>query len=286
MSGNLGTMTFRDRGDDMVAAARVYTNKSKGAGATKAQRVQRCKMANLINMFNAFKPLFKRAFESKPKHASDFNMFVKLNLSMSNVLMAKPYVVSGHFVPAFLGDNKPSYYVTRGSLQPIEVSLAENGLTVANVTMPVGATAQNLTVGQLSTALMQAYPLLRIGDQITIMGGLASGIGGSSTSDDVNTNLLVEFDINPEAVETVASVVNSGSIQIGITENALIIGGVNYGCLIASRTSGGTLQVSTARIVCAASVESDNAVFTEADQEAALASYGYQDNVMLTPGQE
>ena len=73
LSGNVGAMNFRVRRGETVVAERVYSNASKGEGATESQRVHRSRLANIVNFYRVIAKAQKKAWEAKeqkPQHPS------------------------------------------------------------------------------------------------------------------------------------------------------------------------------------------------------------------------
>lgn len=277
-SGNVGTMNFRDRGDDMVAAARVYTNKSKGNGATDLQRAHRCKLANVVNFYKAKPALFARAFESKGKHQSDFNKFVQLNLPNATLMWSKEQAQWGWFLGA-------AFKLSEGSLHEVRGVCEDEVFKFGSIIGGSSYDWDDKTIGEISTDLLNRNSWLKAGDQVTIV------YTSENTAYTQVGTLQPVFLGYMEFVLDSTSNVNFSTVRPNLlsslastTSGITLDGPVSVG-IIVSRMNGAVLQVSSSVMAINADF-GGYARYDTADQRAAaMNSYGYKDHALLVPGE-
>lgn len=273
MSGNMGSMSFRDRGDDMVAAARSYTNSSKGAGASEAQRRHRCKLANLVNFYQSAPALFTRAYETKGRHQSDFNKFVSLNMVNSNALLTKKEAKLNVVVPQ-------PFILTEGTLPAFEVSESA-------VSIPTGldSPSSDMSVADFSTGVVSANPNLRIGDQLTFL----SVDPITVTDSDGNSLPSCKLEVAELTLSTSDTTTIADHLGVLGSKYRFRLGGLEFslknvaGAVILSRVVNGKLAVSKTSLFVDHAATAFETYFSLAHIQQALDSYGYQGEVLLTP---
>lgn len=281
MSGNLGTMTFRDRGDDMVAAARVYTNKSKGNGATEEQRRRRCLLANLVNMYSAFKPAFKKAFEYKAKHVSDYNQFVKLNLSNAQIMLPKADVEADKFICT-------NQIVSKGSFpHVVEVSSSDSKFNLGGLVGGSATFAMTETVAEFTARLLANNSYLKVGDQITFLAYFGNPIPkAEGVTIPFCDGTIYEITLSEDDDRALNEIIKGSSFALTLDSTTTILKAT--GCqslaVIFSRIEDGKLIVSNGKFATSLTDEKLNPYIDGAMAQRAMADYGYQGNVLLTPG--
>ena len=146
ISGNVGAMNFRQRAGEVVVAERVYTNKSKGDGATESQRTHRSRLANIVNFYRVILELEKKAWANKQGGQSDFNMFAKYNLANSPIFLTKQEAALGAAVIA-------PYKVSMGALEPLACSYDGN-VFKTGVALGAAFAIANASIGSLADAIV------------------------------------------------------------------------------------------------------------------------------------
>lgn len=129
---------------------------------TQAQMAQRIKWSNLVNFYRANSSWMKYAFETKKKTQSEYNKFMSVNVTASQIALTKDMAASGAVVAY-------PYIITQGSLPAIEWN---NTPTVAksNIFLAPGNTMEDYTtVGEFSRDLIQYNAALREGDQLSLI---------------------------------------------------------------------------------------------------------------------
>ena len=242
---------------------------------TPAQMSTRVRLANLVQLYKAGRGWMKAAFENKKQTQSDYNAFVSANLTNANVYLTKLQVAAGAGVVA-------PVVITKGSLPPIALTRQGNGLASDLDTGDLSDLV-DVTVGELSTALIGNNAGIQSGDQLSLI-QYVQQTGADGTPyvvcrayemliDPTNTGLVEDYlsdaiVIGPDGNKNV----------LKIYQNAPM-GGYAF---VLSRTVGSTIRVSSQSIVLTA----DNTVFplftTQAAYDAAVDSYGEGEAIFLS----
>lgn len=252
--------------------------KSVSNPRTQSQMGQRVKWSQLVNFYRVNSSWMKYAFETKKTAQSEYNKFMSLNISNSQVYFTKAQAAAGSCIVC-------PYIMTQGSLPSIEFT-ANAGSWSSNIYLPVGSTLTSSTVvSEFSLWLKQANPAIHEGDQISFI-----RLTQMYNSDTGNPYVIVrkyEFIVDSTSTELVGSylpldyigVLNIGSTpQLGVIDSGLSGGFL----MILSRTQGGKTYVSSQSIV-AVDMDATIAQYsTEAQLAEAIASYGENDDAFLS----
>lgn len=279
ISGNVGSMSFRDRGADVVVAERSYTNSSKGTGATEKQRVHRSRLANIVNFFRGIKAIEARAWEGKNRYVSDFNRFTSLNLASSPIFLTKQEAALGACIIA-------PYGVSRGSLAPCgghyEGTSFVTDIVLANDFSPAEA-----TVADISAQIVNNNPGWAYNDKLSCC--FLRQIERTLSGANIPQVEVVYFELTLDAESTTRldELINWDAIQPDNNGKLQFLDGADAGFCIHSREVAGALFTSEQDVVMRFPA---NAVFTkyssEAQMQAAMDSYGYKEDVLLNPYSE
>lgn len=281
VSGNVGAMSFRNRGAETVVAERSYTNSSAGKGATEAQRIHRSRLANIVNFFRAIKEIEKRAWEGKRPYVSDFNMFTSLNLSSSPIFLTKQEAALGAAVIA-------PYGVARGTLAPLggayEGTAFNIGLMVED-----GGSFDQMTVADFSAKVVANNPGWNYNDKLSlcILRQVERTLSGMSIPQVEVTYL--EITLDGESSTLLEDLANWDAVQPDFDNdgNLQFLDGGDAAFAVHSRESSGHLETSDQDIVVAFPA---NATFTkyssDMQKQLAMDSYGYKEDVLLNPYSE
>ena len=129
---------------------------------TEAQMSQRIKWSNLVNFYRANASWMKYAFETKKANQSEYNKFMSVNVTASQIALTKDAAASGACIVY-------PYIMTQGSLPSIEWQNAPS-VVKSNVFLAPSDTLEDYTtVGEFSDALIQYNPALREGDQLSFI---------------------------------------------------------------------------------------------------------------------
>lgn len=276
LQGRIGNVSFRRASGQRIIASELpalVTNPR-----TAAQMSQRVRLAALVNFYRASRAWQPKAWQQKADKQTNYNAFIKANLASNPVALTKQEAAQGATVLY-------PWRVAQGSLPP--VSYAESdGVYVSNINLGQDGTIfdQSRTIAELSIALLNNNLSLREGDQVSLI--IYRQNAGSDGVPYV-TCTPYEFTINTSDARLVGTRLPLDIVQVGgsndnwkfaVNMNS-VVGGF---CIVVSRTSGGTLEVSKADLICNSS--SLYSYYTSATHQAeAAASYGEQSEVFLDP---
>lgn len=129
---------------------------------TQAQMTQRIKWSNLVNFYRANASWMKYAFETKKQTQSEYNKFMSVNVTASQIALTKDAAASGACIVY-------PYIMTQGSLPSIEWQNAPS-VVKSNIFLTPNETMEDYnTVGEFSDALIQYNPALRERDQLSFI---------------------------------------------------------------------------------------------------------------------
>lgn len=236
-----GAVTYQLKGQTIAReqAAKVYNPRST------AQMNQRVRLANLVDFYRANASWMKRgAFENKKQTQSDYNAFVSRNIQSSTIALTKAEALAGAVITA-------PYQVTDGSLERINARVATNVLTIP---VSPNTAISTTSVSQISLALLDTYPSLKEGDQISIIVLLnkrdSAGIPRVSVFanefilDTQDENTLSQYVSVGSRTRTISVV--SGDLAINVTPQS----GESVAFVVcASRTTESGIKVSPASVL-------------------------------------
>ena len=277
VSGNVGSMNFRRRGNQVVVAERSYANSSKGGGATYKQRMHRVRMANVSAVFKKIAAIEARAWQNKGMNMSDANMFFKANLAGSPIFLTAAEAKNGAAVIA-------PYVVSEGNLPSLVQSFKTDGFHTG-VMLPAGWIVGQNTIGALSSAIIENNADFKNGDKLTFakIAQVTTNVNGLSIPNIEVTYFELTLDV--DSVAAVATLANYEMFAFGVAEDKELIckNMADAGFVIHSRLVSAKLYTSSQ--MC--SMKAGNAVYTnyssEKQKTAAMDSYGYKPDVLLTP---
>ena len=161
--GGAGGFSFYIRGGEQVIRQRKNnSNYGEGASRTRAQMIRRIRWGNLVNVFKSQKSWQPKAYDSKTKGQTDYNIFMALNINQATVGLTKEMCLSGCAVIE-------GYQVSRGSLPPIALSASQSGsfyVTDIKLTISIGSST---TVGQLAADIIANNSQFQEGDNIAFV---------------------------------------------------------------------------------------------------------------------
>lgn len=279
MSGNVGSMNFRKRGSQVVVAERSYSNSSKGQGATEAQRMHRSRLANVVNFFKAIKSIEARAWENKAENCSDFNYLSKFNLATSPIFLAKDEAQAGASVVA-------PYIVSRGSLEGLVSAFDTTGFKVGVVVAENFSFANN-TLATFSEGVIANNAGWQNGDKlsIAILNESYKTIAGLQIP--MVSVQYVEITLDVESTKNMMEVAGVSTANCSCDANGNMYIGAS--CIAAfaihSRKANGMLLTSSQSVILKTPADAIYTKYTgDAQKAKAMLSYGYQEDVLLTPG--
>ena len=276
MIGRVGAYSFytSSGGRQVARVANNSSNYGETAKRTVAMQTRRSRWGNIVSFYSANKDLMARAFERKAKNISDYNRFMQLNIPLATVSLIKEDFVRGMAI-------LQEYVIADGSLPEIGVAEVEEEGMVFNLLTGIDGEFADMTIGQISIDLLDHNPQLQEGDQLTFVS--YTNRGGTPSTIRIYRQLC-EMTIDSK------SAVSFGTLRYSnmIAGNGLKIvvagqGDVFGQAIIHSRSVGGALQVSRAKIL----LNSDTLVSQFSNPEAvqkAINSYGVDTENLLEPG--
>lgn len=276
MNGRVGAFSYytTSGGRQIARIANNGSNFGESAKRTVAMQKRRTRWGNVVSFFSSNKDLMARAFERKSANLSDYNRFMQLNIPIASVALTRDAFLKGWCV-------LQEYTIADGSLPEIKASMLEEEGFVFDLLCTLDGEFVDYTIGQISVNLMDNNPQILEGDQITFVNWTNSGVNGGGVrlyrhlcEMTIDRNSPMQFS-NLRYSQIVAS---TGS-KVIIQGNGPVYGQA----IIHSRSVGGNLLVSPAKIVLSDSTFVDQ--FSNADAvKKAIASYGVDAEKLLEPG--
>ena len=112
LNGSAGSLTFKQVNGQTVVSEKATTVKNS---RTPAQQRQRTKWGNVVQMYKGICPLINYGYEAKPAGCSDYNMFMKANMKLTDIYLTRDEVAGGGCIAA-------PYQLTQGTLPSIVTS--------------------------------------------------------------------------------------------------------------------------------------------------------------------
>lgn len=237
---------------------------------TEAQMSSRVRLANLVAIYRANRSWMRGAYESKAERESDYNAFVRANLSGSRVAFTKSEAAQGAAVAA-------PYQVTQGSLLHITHNITADGL-ITNLFLGSYAITTESTVGEFTQALLANNNGLVEGMQLSLIINMQQQRPADALPYVVVRAYEVLLDsasAEPLSAYMPAAVASAAVSGVG---NSVVLNTADLGsgaaCFVLSQTTGGVTRVSTQSLY----LYGDESVYiryiSREQQAAAIASYG------------
>lgn len=278
MIGRVGAYSFYTStgGRQVARVANNSSNYGETAKRTVAMQTRRSRWGNIVSFYSANKDLMARAFERKAKNISDYNRFMQLNIPLATVSLIKEDFMRGMAI-------LQEYVIADGSLPEIGVAEVEEEGMVFNLLTGIDGEFAEHTIGQISIDLLDNNPQLQEGDQLTFVS--YTNRGGTPSTIRIYRRLC-EMTIDSRSAVSFGTLKDSNMIA-GNGLKVVVAGqGDVFGqAVIHSRSVGGTLQVSRAKIL----LNSDTLVSQFSAPEAvqkAINSYGVDAENLLEPGSD
>lgn len=283
ITGNVGSMNFRRKDGEIVAAQRAETNSSKGDGASYAQRLHRIRIANIANVYRAIAQIEKRGWENKGANQSDFNMFAKFNLANSPVFLTKQEAALGAAVCA-------PYAVSRGSLSPcngkyVEETVFEFGLNIGQGEIDW----DTMTIPEFSQRIIENNQGWQYGDKLSacVCHQITRTVSGIEVPQ--IEVVYLEITLDADSTQLLSDMGNWDALQLdaGNDRTLRFLDGGDAAFVIHSRETAGKLLTSEQDMIMQNKFSQIYVKYTsDAQRDAAMASYGYKDAVLLDPNSE
>lgn len=270
--GKVGDLVFARRLGQQTT--RAYNSNPKDA-KTRSQVTQRVKMANVIAMYRALKNVCNHSYEALKEGQTSYSAFVSSNLKSNQVSLTKEAASLGACVVA-------PYLISRGSLASIVVE----GLGADAVTnIAVGALNidENTTIGAFADALVANNAGIEYGDQLTYVSCVQQT--DANTGYPVVVTGIYEVTLNQNSTDKVRQFIPEfgSAVKNGFLAHGTLIGRGGFAWILSRKPVGGSLMVSTQRLILTSpDVYSEFA--SESASTRAISSYGYTIEPILNPG--
>ena len=276
MNGRVGAFSYytTSGGRQVARIANNGSNYGESAKRTVAMQKRRTRWGNVVSFYSANKDLMARAFERKSANLSDYNRFMQLNIPIASVALTKDAFLKGWCV-------LQGYTIADGYLPEIQSSLLEEDGFVFDLLCTLDGEFVDYTIGQISVNLIDNNPQILEGDQITFINWTNSGVNGGGVR---LYRHLCEMTIDRNS-QMQFSELRYSNIVASTGSKVIIQGqGEVFGqAIIHSRSVGGSLLVSPAKIALSSTTFIDQ--FSNADAvQQAIKSYGVDSEKLLEPG--
>ncbi len=272
-SQRLGGMVLYTRSGETIARelAPAVSNPR-----TRVQMEQRVKLGNVVAMYRANRSWMAGSFEDKAEKESDYNAFVKANISNNRVALTKQHIAAGAGVVA-------PYQVTSGSIPSVECIGYSTGI-YSNIYTGNLIITSATTVQQFTEAILANNNGIVEGMQLSLVINLQRR----------NESLAVPY-IVARAYEVILSMTDSTLLSEYFPDNILIVRetegsplaydgsmvGDGAATFILSHTISGRTKVSSQSLVLYGN-QSIYSIYTSAIAvTSAIQSYGTPDTRFL-----
>ena len=155
LNGSAGSLTFKQVNGQTVVSEKATVVKNS---RTPAQQRQRTKWANVVQMYKGICPLINYGYESKPAGCSDYNMFMKANMKITDIYLTRQEVAGGGCIAA-------PYQITQGTLPSI-VTVGEGDNVRTDISLGDLTIDAETTVKDFAQAVVNNNADYDYGDQI------------------------------------------------------------------------------------------------------------------------
>lgn len=270
--GKVGDLVFARRLGQQTT--RAYNSNPRDA-KTRSQVTQRVKIANVIAMYRALKNVCNHSFEGLSVGQSCYNAFVKANLTGNQVSLTKEAASLGACIVA-------PYLISRGSLASIIVE-GTGADAVTNISVGNLAISGTTTIGQFAKAVVANNAGIEHGDQLTYVSCVQQT--DANTGNPVVVSGIYEVTLDSNSTDLLRKFIPEvgSSVKNGFLAHGPLIGRGGFAWIISRKPVGGSLMVSTQRLILTSPDVYDEYV-TESANTKAITSYGFIMEPILNPG--
>ena len=156
LNGSAGSLTFKQVNGQTVVSEKATVVKNT---RTPGQQRQRTKWGNVVQMYKGIMPLINCGFEQKALRCNDFQMFMKVNMPVTDIYLTRQEVAGGGCIAA-------PYQITQGSLPSIVIS-GEGDNVRTDISLGGLTIDENTTVKDFAQAVVNNNADYDYGDQIS-----------------------------------------------------------------------------------------------------------------------
>ena len=270
--GKVGDLVFARRLGQQTT--RAYNSTPRDA-KTRSQVTQRVKIANVIAMYRAMKNVCNHSFEGLSVGQSCYNAFVKANLTGNKVSLTKEAASLGACIVA-------PYLISRGSLASIIVE-GTGADAVTNISVGDLTISGTTTIGQFAKAVVANNAGIEHGDQLTYVSCVQQT--DANTGNPVVVCGIYEVTLDSNSNDLLRKFIPEvgSSVKNGFLAHGQLIGRGGFAWVLSRKPVGGSLMVSTQRLILTSPDVYDEYV-TETANTKAITSYGFVMEPILNPG--
>ena len=270
--GKVGDLVFARRLGQQTT--RAYNSNPRDA-KTRSQVTQRVKIANVIAMYRALKNICNHSFEGLSVGQSSYNAFVKANLTGNQVSLTKEAASLGACIVA-------PYLISRGSLASIIVE-GTGADAVTNISVGDLTISGTTTIGQFAKAVVANNAGIEHGDQLTYVSCVQQT--DANTGNPVVVCGIYEVTLDSNSNDLLRKFIPEvgSSVKNGYLAHGRLIGRGGFAWILSRKPVGGSLMVSTQRLILTSPDVYDEYV-TESANTKAITSYGFIMEPILNPG--
>ena len=271
LNGSAGSLTFKQVNGQTVVSEKATVVKNT---RTPGQQRQRTKWGNVVQMYKGIMPLINCGFEQKALRCNDFQMFMKVNMPVTDIYLTRPEVAGGGCIAA-------PYQITQGSLPSIVVS-GEGDAARTDISLGELKIDENTTVKDFSMAVVNNNADYDYGDQISFFDVLqrVNAVTGIPYCQFLATNVVLD---KASEVKLLDMVSKYGFATVDGFLGHIEGEGAGVFAWVHTRKSSGKTLVSTQSLI------NNNAemIAEYSGAEAykrSVKTYGGENSAFLTPG--
>ena len=156
LNGSAGSLTFKQVNGQTVVSEKITAVKKSN---TPMQMRQRTKWGNVVQMYKGIMPLINCGFEQKALRCNDFQMFMKVNMPVTDIYLTRQEVAGGGCIAA-------PYQITQGTLPSI-VTVGEGDNVRTDIKLGDLTIDAETLVKDFAIAVVSNNPDYDFGDQIS-----------------------------------------------------------------------------------------------------------------------
>ena len=271
LNGSAGSLTFKQVNGQTVVSEKATVVKNT---RTPGQQRQRTKWGNVVQMYKGIMPLINCGFEQKAPRCNDFQMFMKVNMPVTDIYLTRPEVAGGGCIAA-------PYQITQGSLPSIVIS-GEGDAARTDISLGELTIDENTTVKDFSMAVVNNNADYDYGDQISFFDVLqrVNAVTGIPYCQFLATNVVLD---KASEVKLLDMVSKYGFATVDGFLGHIEGEGAGVFAWVHTRKSSGKTLVSTQSLI------NNNAemIAEYSGAEAykrSVKTYGGENSAFLTPG--
>ena len=271
LNGSAGSLTFKQVNGQTVVSEKATVVKNT---RTPGQQRQRTKWGNVVQMYKGIMPLINCGFEQKALRCNDFQMFMKVNMPVTDIYLTRPEVAGGGCIAA-------PYQITQGSLPSIVIS-GEGDAARTDISLGELKIDENTTVKDFSMAVVNNNADYDYGDQISFFDVLqrVNAVTGIPYCQFLATNVVLD---RASEVKLLDMVSKYGFATVDGFLGHIEGEGAGVFAWVHTRKSSGKTLVSTQSLI------NNNAemIAEYSGAEAykrSVKTYGGENSAFLTPG--